>query len=95
MFGPDGMPELSRMTLDGKADQLDAQIRKLTTLRNALRHVAQCKAESHMDCPKFQRLLRVSSTSRQKAPKAASVPEVSGAGFSCAPVATLPRSRGR
>ena len=95
MFGPDGIPELSRMTLHGKADQLDAQIRKLTTLRNALRHVAQCKAESHMDCPKFQRLLRVSSTSRQKVPKAAMAPEVSGTAFSCDPVATLPRSRGR
>ena len=95
MFGPDGMPELSRMTLHGKADQLDAQIRKLTTLRNALRHVAECKAESHMDCPKFQRLLRVSSTARQKGPRVAVAPAVSVASFTCEPVAMPPRPRGR
>jgi DNA-binding transcriptional MerR regulator len=95
MFGPDGMPELSRMALHGKADQLDAQIRKLTTLRNALRHVAECKAESHMDCPKFQRLLRVSSTGRQKGPRVAVAPAVSAASFTCEPVAMPPRPRGR
>jgi len=63
MFGPDGMPELSRMTLHGKADQLDAQIRKLTTLRNALRHVAECKAESHIDCPRVAVAPAVSAAS--------------------------------
>lgn len=94
MFGPDGLPELSRMTLHDKADQLDAQIRKLTTLRNALRHVAECKAQAHMDCPKFQRLLRVSSNARQKKPKAAAVPEGAGTAFSCVAFTSVPRRGG-
>lgn len=89
MFGPDGLPELSRMTLHGKADQLDAQIRKLTTLRNALRHVADCKAEQHMDCPKFQRLLRVSSSARRSTAKTAAVPEGAGTAMVCDPVTSL------
>lgn len=89
MFGPDGLPELSRLTLHGKADQLDAQIRKLTTLRNALRHVADCKAEQHMDCPKFQRLLRVSSSARRNTSKSIAVPEEAGTAMFCHPVTSL------
>lgn len=94
MFGPDGSPQLSRTTLHGKAEELDAQIRKLTTLRNALRHVAECKAQSHMDCPKFQRLLRVSSTGRKQMSKAAAGPEEAGTAFSCDTVTSFPRRRG-
>ena len=58
MFGKEGAPELSRTALHGRVDQLEDQIRELTTLRNVLRHVAECSAESHMACPKFQRLLK-------------------------------------
>jgi DNA-binding transcriptional MerR regulator len=94
MFGADGMPELSRFALHEKADQLEAQIRKLTTLRNALRHVAECKAESHMDCPKFQRLMRVSATARQKTPEGKNVPKASSTAFSCEALVRSPRGRG-
>lgn len=61
MFGKDGAPHLPRPTLHERADKLDLQIRQLTTLRNALRHVAECPAETHMECPKFRRLVRVAS----------------------------------
>lgn len=61
MFGKNGAPDLPRAMLHRKADSLDQQIRRLITLRNALRHVAECKAENHMECPKFRRLLRVAS----------------------------------
>lgn len=61
MFGQDGAPDLPRTALHQRADQLDLQIRELTTLRNALRHVAECPADSHMACPKFRRLLRLAS----------------------------------
>lgn len=61
MFGQDGAPDLPRATLHKRADLLDRQIRELTILRNALRHVAQCPAQSHMACPKFRRLLRLST----------------------------------
>ncbi|MFD1328619.1 helix-turn-helix domain-containing protein [Mycoplana ramosa] len=64
MFGKDGVLDLPRTALRARADKLDLQIRKLTTLRNALRHAAECPAENHMECPKFRRLLRVASHSR-------------------------------
>lgn len=57
MFGQDGVPDLPRAELHARADALDEQIRGLTRLRDALRHVADCPAETHMDCPKFKRLM--------------------------------------
>lgn len=57
MFAKDGTPRLPRAELHLRADALDEQIRGLTRLRDALRHVADCPAESHMDCPKFRRLM--------------------------------------
>lgn len=61
MFGQDGQPNLPRPALHARADDLERQIRNLTALRNALRHVADCPAASHLECPKFRRLLRVAS----------------------------------
>ncbi|WP_422032273.1 helix-turn-helix domain-containing protein [Roseovarius sp.] len=57
MFARDGTPQLPRPELHLRADALDEQIRGLTRLRDALRHVADCPAETHMDCPKFRRLM--------------------------------------
>lgn len=65
MFGSDGQPDLPRDDLQNRADQLDRQIHDLTVLRNVLRHVAECPAPSHMECPTFQRLLKV-TTARKK-----------------------------
>ncbi|AXT36001.1 MerR family transcriptional regulator [Phaeobacter sp. LSS9] len=64
MFGSDGQPDLPRADLHQRADQLDQQIRNLTTLRDAIRHVADCPAPSHMECPTFQRLLKVANRAR-------------------------------
>lgn len=61
MFGDDGALEVDRQALASKADELDRSIRRLTTLREGLRHAAQCPAPRHMDCPKFQRILRAAS----------------------------------
>jgi DNA-binding transcriptional MerR regulator len=60
MFGGSGSPELPRAVLHEKADDLDRQIRQLTGLRDTLRHVADCPAPSHMECPTFRRLVEVS-----------------------------------
>ncbi|MCX7305009.1 MAG: helix-turn-helix domain-containing protein [Hyphomicrobiales bacterium] len=64
VFGRQGITTLPRQALHGRADDIDAQIRRLTTLRNALRHVAECTAPSHMECPKFQALLRMAPHSQ-------------------------------
>jgi DNA-binding transcriptional MerR regulator len=59
MFAPDGRVRIDRQKLAAKAEELDATIRRLTTLRNGLRHAAACKAPSHMECPKFRRIVRI------------------------------------
>ena len=59
MFAADGAPALPRGDLQARADHIDRQIRGLTTLSKALRHVAECPAETHMDCPNFRRLMRL------------------------------------
>lgn len=66
MFAGDGTPQLPRAELHLRADALDQQIRGLTRLRDALRHVADCPAETHMDCPKFKRLMEFASRSASK-----------------------------
>lgn len=60
MLTPDG-PAIDRALLVAKADELDAKIRDLTAMRDGLRHAAACKAPSHLECPKFLRLLRINS----------------------------------
>lgn len=64
MFGPDGRPAVSRMKLYDKAKDLERQIQRLSSLRDMIRHVADCPAPTHMECPKFLQLLRLSN--RQK-----------------------------
>jgi DNA-binding transcriptional MerR regulator len=59
MFGKNGAPDLPRATLRRKADDLDRQIRLLTALSDTLRHVADCPAPTHMECPTFRRLVEV------------------------------------
>jgi len=58
MFAPDGRPRIDRQTLRNKAQELDQCIRKLTKMRDSLRHAAACPASSHMECPTFRRFLR-------------------------------------
>jgi DNA-binding transcriptional MerR regulator len=58
MFAPDGRPQIDRRVLAAKAEELDGTIRKLSAMRDGLRHAAVCPAPSHMECPTFRRLLR-------------------------------------
>ena len=57
MFAPDGKLRIDRRVLSAKADELTRRIRKLEAMRDGLRHAAACPAPSHMECPKFRRLL--------------------------------------
>ena len=59
MFSSDGRLRLRRERLTAKADELDRTIRRLTAMREGLRHAAICKAPSHMECPNFRRLVRI------------------------------------
>jgi DNA-binding transcriptional MerR regulator len=58
MLGAGGRPRIDREVLSAKADELDALVRKLGAIRDALRHAAACPAPSHMECPTFRRILR-------------------------------------
>lgn len=65
MFTPDGRPRIDRKILATKADELDQTIRKLSRMRDGLRHAAACRAPSHMECPTFRRLLNVAASGDQ------------------------------
>ena len=59
MFGGNGMPDISREVIHAKVEEIDGKIHDLMALRDTLRHVADCPAPSHMECPTFRRLLDV------------------------------------
>jgi len=53
-----GRLQVDRPMLLNKADELDLTIRKLSAMRDGLRHAAACRAPSHMECPTFRKLLQ-------------------------------------
>lgn len=61
IFGHDGRLELPREELHAKADELGRQMAELRVLRDTLRHVADCSAPSHLECPTFLKLLNTAS----------------------------------
>src|SRR6187431_2226150 len=62
MFTPKGKPKIDRKLLAEKADELEKTIRKLSAMRDGLLHAAACPAPSHLECPKFRRLLGLAGT---------------------------------
>jgi DNA-binding transcriptional MerR regulator len=62
MFAPDGLPKIDRRLLVDKAEELEKTIRKLSAMRDGLRHAAACRAPSHLECPTFRRLLGLAAT---------------------------------
>src|SRR5262245_35188219 len=64
MFGADGRPRIDRKLLTSKAAQLDATIDRLAAIRDGLRHAAECRAPSHMECPTFRRMMKVALAGR-------------------------------
>jgi DNA-binding transcriptional MerR regulator len=73
MFAPDGRPRIDRQLLAARAEVLDKKIRELVAMRDGLRHAAVCSAPSHLECPKFRRLVRVAA-SRTTGVRAKEVP---------------------
>ncbi len=59
MFSNSGQAMIDRNKLKDQANKIDEQIRKLTAMRDGLLHAANCPASSHLECPRFQKLLRV------------------------------------
>lgn len=58
MFDATGQAMIDRTHLHAKADELDGSIRRLSAMRDGLRHAAECPAPSHVECPEFQKLMQ-------------------------------------
>lgn len=69
MFGADGKPRIDRRALADKATELDGTIRKLTAMREGLRHAAKCSAPTHLECPTFRRLLGLAGSGALRVPR--------------------------
>jgi DNA-binding transcriptional MerR regulator len=62
MFSPGGTLNIDRGLLAERADELEHTIRRLSALRDGLRHAAACPAPSHLECPTFRRILRAAES---------------------------------
>lgn len=62
VFAPGGKPQIDRLMLANKAKELDTTIRKMSAMRDGLRHAAACPAPSHLECPTFRRLLGIAAS---------------------------------
>ena len=62
MFDPRGMAVIDRDMLVAKSDEIDALIRRLSAMRDGLRHAAACPAPSHMECPTFRRIVKAAAS---------------------------------
>lgn len=58
MLDADGQPAIDHQRLTDKADELDRTIERLSAVRDELRHAAACPAPRHIECSKFQKMLK-------------------------------------
>jgi DNA-binding transcriptional MerR regulator len=61
MLSGNQKPKIDKQVLIAKAEELDQTIRKLTAMRDGLRHAAACRAPSHMECPTFRRIVKAAA----------------------------------
>ncbi|MEH6631239.1 MAG: helix-turn-helix domain-containing protein [Halopseudomonas aestusnigri] len=54
-----GKTKFPTETLLKKADEIDQLVRQLSALRDGLRHVVECQAPTHTECPRFNRIMKV------------------------------------
>ena len=54
--------DVDRDLLLNKASDLDETIQKLSAMRVGLQHAATCTAPSHLECPRFRRLMNLAAT---------------------------------
>ena len=62
MLSPSGAPNIDRRLLEAKADEIDAQVKRLRAMSKGLRHAAVCPAPNHVECPSFQKLLKAAAS---------------------------------
>lgn len=57
---------IDRVELKKKSLEIERHIKKLEAAREGLIHASQCRAPSHLECPKFQRLLSIATKQQIK-----------------------------
>lgn len=62
ILGSEENPNIDRELLLRKASALDETIQKLVAMRDGLQHAAACKAPSHLECPRFRRLMNLAAS---------------------------------
>tara|TARA_R110002050_G_scaffold71891_3_gene154665 strand:+ start:51038 stop:51460 length:423 start_codon:yes stop_codon:yes gene_type:complete len=62
ILGSEKNLHIDRDLLLSKASELDKTIQKLVAMRDGLKHAAACKAPSHLECPRFRRLMSLAAT---------------------------------
>ncbi len=68
-FRSDQTSTIDRQTLLTKAAEVDHQIHALEQVRDGLLHVADCPEPSHLDCPRFQKMMRIAAKKQARAAK--------------------------
>lgn len=68
MLAADGSPAIDRAQLAAKADELDEKIRRLSLMRDGLRHAVACPAPSYPECQHFRRIVRLAGGGRFERP---------------------------
>ncbi|MBF8755666.1 helix-turn-helix domain-containing protein [Pseudomonas guariconensis] len=53
--------QVDRQMLQDKAEELDQRIKRLQAMTKGLRHAAACPEEDHLNCPTFQRLMKLAA----------------------------------
>ncbi len=66
MFTANGHIQVNRGLLVLKAKEIQQEIKLLGAICDTLQHVAKCSASDHLECPKFQRLLRLAGKKNTK-----------------------------
>ncbi len=64
-----GVFSINRAKLKEKSLEIGAKIKQLEAAREGLIHASECRALSHLDCPKFLRLLAVATKKQIKKKK--------------------------
>ncbi|MBU1282096.1 MAG: helix-turn-helix domain-containing protein [Gammaproteobacteria bacterium] len=75
MLSAEGGPAIDRQQLSSKADQLDQTIKRLSAIRDGLRHAAACPADNHLHCATFQRLMAAAAKQMAKTKPAPTPPD--------------------
>lgn len=60
---------IDRDALRTKACEIDHQIHMLQQVRDGLLHVAECPEPSHLECPRFQKMMRIAAKKQARAVK--------------------------